>query len=275
MIRLITRLAAVLLAALLPAAALAQAWPSKSVKIVVPFAAGGATDVVARLLAQKLSEEWGTGGGREPRRGGGQHWRRCGGQVGSRRLHPLMASGAMGVAGPHMYKSLPYDPARSRRHHQRGDWPASDRGDHELPARDLREFIVYAKANLNSSTTAAGTAPRLTGAENFAQLPASDRMFPEGRVCRDRSHGGRSSSSRRTYRGARVDSRRKDPGPAVTSRERNWLPDVPAASEAPGSGKSDGSGLAPTGTPGSHRKIYRDSKTVFRRNFAASSRSWA
>lgn len=37
----------------------AQAWPTKPVKLVVPFPAGGGADVVARLLTQKLSERWG------------------------------------------------------------------------------------------------------------------------------------------------------------------------------------------------------------------------
>ena len=52
-------IAASLLLSLLPGFAAAQAWPGKPVKIVVPFVAGGATDVVARLLAQKLTEAWG------------------------------------------------------------------------------------------------------------------------------------------------------------------------------------------------------------------------
>ncbi len=51
--------AALLLAALLPALAGAQAYPSKPVRIIVPFPAGGLTDVLARGLAQELNRAWG------------------------------------------------------------------------------------------------------------------------------------------------------------------------------------------------------------------------
>jgi len=43
----------------LAAPAQAQAWPTKPVKMVVPFSPGGSTDVVARMLGQRLSEIWG------------------------------------------------------------------------------------------------------------------------------------------------------------------------------------------------------------------------
>ena len=63
--RLKTRLAGALrlaaaAALMLAAPALqAQAWPSKPIKIVVPFPAGGTSDVLARLFGQKMSETWG------------------------------------------------------------------------------------------------------------------------------------------------------------------------------------------------------------------------
>ena len=41
------------------ASAQGTSFPSKSVRVVVPFAAGGTTDIVTRILAQRLSESWG------------------------------------------------------------------------------------------------------------------------------------------------------------------------------------------------------------------------
>ena len=42
----------------LPGAAHAQEWPQKTVRIVVPFPAGGSTDTLCRIVAEKLSAQW-------------------------------------------------------------------------------------------------------------------------------------------------------------------------------------------------------------------------
>jgi tripartite-type tricarboxylate transporter receptor subunit TctC len=55
--RFLAAMAALLLA--FAGAACAQSWPAKPVRLVVGFAAGGTTDVVARIVAQRLGESWG------------------------------------------------------------------------------------------------------------------------------------------------------------------------------------------------------------------------
>lgn len=55
----VSRSALLLLAALAPSAAFAQSFPSKPIRMVVPFSAGSATDILARTVAQKMSENYG------------------------------------------------------------------------------------------------------------------------------------------------------------------------------------------------------------------------
>ena len=107
---------AVAFAALLScgSAAMAQgSWPERPVKIVVPFSAGGTTDVVARALAQNLSEAWGQSVVVENRAG-------AGGNIGADAVAKsppdgysvLMTSGSIFTVNPHMYKTLPFDPVK-------------------------------------------------------------------------------------------------------------------------------------------------------------------
>lgn len=86
-----------------------ERWPSKPVRIVVPFAAGGSTDVVARMIGQKLSVLWGQPVVIENRAG-------AGGNLGADMVAKssadgytlLMASGSITI-NPHIYKRMPFD----------------------------------------------------------------------------------------------------------------------------------------------------------------------
>ena len=93
--------------------ALAQSWPQKPVRFIVPFPPGGATDISARLLAQKLQETWGQTVVIENRGG-------AGGGVGAAeaaRAAPdgytlFFPSGSVVTANQHIYAKMGYDPEK-------------------------------------------------------------------------------------------------------------------------------------------------------------------
>src|SRR5262245_18922156 len=102
-----------IIACVLPAAALAQAWPQRPIKMIVPFPAGGGTDFIGRLAAKHLSEKLGQQVYVENR----------GGANGAIGLQALMQSDPDGytiaassdtplVVNPWLYEKLPYGPLR-------------------------------------------------------------------------------------------------------------------------------------------------------------------
>lgn len=110
--RLLKLLAATVLAiAAVPASA--QSWPSRPVKLVIPFPAGGATDIVGRTIAQKLSTSLGQGVVVENRPG-------AGGAIGADQVAKaapdgytiLMATSSTHSIGPLINPKIPYDPVR-------------------------------------------------------------------------------------------------------------------------------------------------------------------
>ena len=98
---------------LFAASAAAQSWPQKPVRFIVPFPPGGATDISARLLGEKLTQIWGQTVVIENRGG-------AGGGVGAAeaaRAAPdgytlFFPSGSVVTANQHVYAKLAYDPAK-------------------------------------------------------------------------------------------------------------------------------------------------------------------
>jgi tripartite-type tricarboxylate transporter receptor subunit TctC len=106
------RLAAALATCALAAGAAAQPWPAKPVRVVVPLSAGGFADLPARLLAPRLSAQFGRPFYVENRPG-------AGGTLGADAVakaepdgHTLLFTATPHVISPSLYRSLPYDALR-------------------------------------------------------------------------------------------------------------------------------------------------------------------
>jgi tripartite-type tricarboxylate transporter receptor subunit TctC len=161
------QLLALCLALGLSTAASAQSYPSKPIHVVVPFAAGGITDVIARALGRRLTEAWGQQVVIENRPGGGT------GQVGTEYVARSAADGytllvtadATFVTAPHTYRKLPYDalndfvPITGL-----GISPQALVVHPSVPARTLGELIALAKqkpGELNYGTFGIGSSGHL------------------------------------------------------------------------------------------------------------------
>jgi tripartite-type tricarboxylate transporter receptor subunit TctC len=168
--------AALLLLLMLPFAASAQ-YPAKPVHLVIPFPAGGPTDVLTRVLAQKLSERWGTAVVADNKPG-------AGGAIGSdfvAKSAPdgytlVMATSSTHSIGPALQK-LPYDAEKDFTPVSQA-WSAPNvlLVSPKLGVQDVRGLIALAKAKpgqLNFASSGIGTIPHLS-AELFKRLAAID-----------------------------------------------------------------------------------------------------
>jgi len=160
-------------AALLPAAAWAQAYPAKPVRIIVPFAAGGSVDLVARIVTSKLSAGLGQTFIIDNRPG-------AGGNIGAELAakspadgYTLLAHSSAIAVNPSLYSKVPYDPIK--------DFEAiSGLTSYmlvlvvhpSLPVRSVKALIALAKAQpgqLNYASSGSGTTTHIAG-ELFAYM---------------------------------------------------------------------------------------------------------
>ncbi|WP_295856814.1 tripartite tricarboxylate transporter substrate binding protein [uncultured Xylophilus sp.] len=170
--------AAAVLAA--PAAAWAQAYPSKTITIVVPFAAGGTTDILARVIGQALGTELGQPVVVDNRLG-------AGGNVGGQFAARAAADGYtlfMGTVGTHainqsLYPKMPFDPIKDFAPISRvANVPNVLVANPQQPFKTVKELIAYAKANpgkVNFGSSGNGSSIHLSG-ELFKTMAQVDMV---------------------------------------------------------------------------------------------------
>ena len=156
---------------MLPSAVWAQpaaiSYPTKPIRLVVPFPAGGATDIFARTLSQKLAEKLGSTVVVENKPG-------AGGTLGSDLVAKspadgytlLLATSSTHSIGPNLNPKMPYNAVRDFTPiGQVGNAPSIMLVPNSSPAKTIQEWIDYAKKNpgrLNYASSGNGTIVQLT-----------------------------------------------------------------------------------------------------------------
>ena len=150
-----------------PRIALAQAWPARAVRVIVPFTPGGPTDLFARLIAPKLSDQLGQNFYIENVGG-------AGGNIGAGRAaqaapdgYTIFIDGGNYVINPSLFREIPYDPIKSFDPVTIAvTSPVILTVNPSVPAHTVKELVDLINANPNKysfATPAAGTPPDLVG----------------------------------------------------------------------------------------------------------------
>ena len=249
------------LLALSAAGAAAQGYPNRPVKIVVPFGPGGFTDVVARILGQKLGAAMGTSFVVENRPGAGS-------TIGTDQVAKAAPDGytvgmisSTHVISPWIYKSVPYDPIKSFA-------PVSKLVDSayvlvvnptKLPASNVKEFIALAKAQpdtIHYASSGNGSTQHLMGGlfASMAGVKLQHVPYRGSNLAMTDLIGGvvESSFAGVTNVLPQISSGKLKALAVTTAKRIAQMPDVPTLQEAgvPGYDASNWLALlAPAGTP--------------------------
>ena len=169
------RILVAILAAGFAAAAHAQAWPTKPLRLVVPFAPGGSIDVVVRMLGQKLSEIWKQTVVIDNRAGANSNLGADAVAKSPADGYTLLMSSAGAVTvNPFLYANMPFDPVKDLT-------PVASAArvlvflmaHPSVPVSNAREFFSYVKANpgkLSYASAGSGSSPHLAAEMMKRQL---------------------------------------------------------------------------------------------------------
>jgi tripartite-type tricarboxylate transporter receptor subunit TctC len=236
----IKRLLAGLAALAFAAGAAAQQYPTRTISIIVPFAAGGPTDTVTRLIAQSMTKSLGQTVIVENTAG-------AGGTIGVEKVATAKPDGYtlllmhIGIStAPSLYRNLRFDPTKDLE--PIGlvtNVPMTIIANKDFPPKDMRELVAYIKANKDKVTYAnagVGAASHLCGMLFMTAIQTDVTTVPykgTGPAMTDLIGGqvnfmcDQTTNTTPQIKGGKVKAY------AVTTRQRvKSLPDVPTAAES-------------------------------------------
>ena len=172
-------LAAALVAMIALTATAQDAYPTKPIRLIINFPAGGTVDVLGRTIAQKLSDKFGQPVVVENRPG-------AGGNIGAQAVATAPADGYTLLATPpgpltinqNLYKNMGFDPTKLTSVAMLASVPNAVTARHDLPVNSLKELVAYVQARPGKVTYGSqgnGSTSHLT-AEMFSTLIGTEMV---------------------------------------------------------------------------------------------------